>query len=268
MNNSEVKAMKLNPENGILIRLENPEFIESTWKKDEIYFSPLSIFKELEEIENDMARGDKDEGSVDLAQDQTTTIFVKTKNMQYPIPLRVKKAALGLKYPERWGIACFFFFPFTKNCFKSTFNENDNKTVLDFTDEVIKDFAKFQLEISEAGEQSKRQILVFSVPTIFTESVMSSKDFYIQHDEIRYYDPLKSFDVMSEANDDPLKLAFFKRDKYAYQHEYRIITELDGPDYKGKKLHFDHLSENMGIISDIDDLAKLSLIMPGKVELS
>ena len=119
-----------------------------------------------------------------------------------------------------------------------------------FTEEQIEKMSNFGdsvLVIKNADEFFNR-----------VKQALLSQDIGYSRDLVSYYG-FNSVEHMKQIQKDNLRIAFWKRQKYEYQQEYRLVAHTEVDDY---------LSIEIGDISDISEIVKSEQLLNTYLEVN
>ena len=208
-------------------------------QQGQLYMKNLQYYVDLEKSTSDEDVGDMYDGQM-LWKDAKVTLFdYDTK--EFFAEGMASNLSLNLGY-----LACPVFCMFAFD-YRNHTNEKlvgDNLTVrYDFTDEQKSKLCNFGTHalIIKNGDEFVERVR----KGLLSNEIGYSRDF------VKYYD-FNNIEQLKEVKEDSMRVAFWKRQKYAYQQEYRFLahTEVD-----------DHLSINIGDISDITQLVETSKLL-------
>lgn len=203
-------------------------------REGQLYMKNLKYYVDLEKTTDDEDVGDKYDGQMVLRDVKISMVTVDTNELvaQFNAP----SASRNLGY---LGCPVFCMFMFDHR------NHVDEQLAGDVL--TIKyQFTKEQLErIHNFGDS----VLIIKNGNEFIKRVkdgLLKSGYGFTRDHVQYYG-FNNIEHLKQVQKDNLRIAFWKRDKYAYQQEYRFLIH----DYVE-----DNLSIDIGDISDITDLLK------------
>lgn len=208
-------------------------------QQGELYMKNLQYYVDLEKNADDEDVGDMYDGQM-LWEDAKVTLFdYDTKEIFTEGTASKLSLNLGyLKYP----VFCMFTFDYRNHTDEEL--KGDNLSVrYDFTDEQKNKLHKFGTHalIIKNGDEFVERV----------KKGLLHNDIGYSRDFVKYY-AFNNIKHLREVKEDSMKIAFWKRQKYAYQQEYRFLahTEVD-----------DHLCVNIGDISGITQLVETNKLL-------
>lgn len=200
----------------------------------QLYMKNLKYYNELENISSNEYVGDKYDGHIVIQNSEISLYKIDSNELITKIETPILSLDLGyLQSP----IFCMFMFDF-RNCVKKDFEGNKLITEYQFSEyqrEKLRNFGDYALIIKNGKEFITRIKNAF-----LTNNYNFSSGF------VQYYNS-NNVEQMRQINEKNSQIAFWKRDKYSYQQEYRILVYDSVEDF---------LSIDIGNISDITSLIK------------
>lgn len=195
----------------LLIKFQSREIIESL-QSGLVYMNGLGVFINMEEQEEDDEVGDRMEEQI------YSTAYVLPSGSACGLRLKVDDGTDNYVF-------CLFYVSENQESFR--FNDMQKKKILKFGDTalVIKDFGEFIHRTVNAAKD---------------------KGYEMHHREVSYYD--ENDEMNMEVTDCLTRglcnMAFFKRERYQHQQEYRLAVNKE-------RTGEDHVELDIGDISDI-----------------
>ena len=200
----------------------------------QFYMKNLQYYVDLEKATSDESIGDMYDGQVMLQDVNLSMYTIDTNELVGKIKAPTVSMNLGyLKCP----VFCMFIFDYRNHT--SEERQGDIlKVQYKFTQEQLEkmpDFGEYAL-ITKNGDEFVERVK----KGMLNQGIGFSRDF------VQYYSS-NNLEHLKQVQEDNSRIAFWKRQKYAYQQEYRWLahTEVD-----------DFLSIDIGDISDITELIK------------
>jgi len=222
-------------ENGfsMLLKFGSEENVRKL-KDGQLYMKNLQYYVDLEKATSDEDVGDMYEGQMLL---QTTNISIYSSDTNELVgQFLAPSASMDLGY-LKCPVFCMFMLDYRNHTQEKL--DGDILTVrYEFTKKQIENmpgFGEWVLLIKNGDEFINRV-----KKALILENVGFTRDY------VKYYE-VSTLQQLQEIHEDNLRIAFWKREKYAYQQEYRFIchAEVD-----------DNLIVNIGDISDISQMMK------------
>ena len=104
----------------------------------------------------------------------------------------------------------------------------------------------------DVGDMYDGQMMLQDVKTLLANNIGYSRDF------VSYYG-FNNVDHLKQIQKDNLRIAFWKRQKYEYQQEYRLVAHTEVDDY---------LCVEIGDISDITEIMKTKQLLNTYLEVT
>ena len=212
----------------------------------QLYMKNLKYYVDLEKETEDEAVGDMYDGQMVL-QDVKISMFTVDTN-EFIAQFDAPAASMNLGYLE-CPVFCMFMFDYRNHVEERL--DGDNLTVrYQFTEEQLAKMPTF-------GDS----VLIIKNGNEFINRVkkgLLDAGYGFTRDHVQYYG-FNNIEHLKQVQKDNSRIAFWKRDKYTYQQEYRLLVH-DFVD--------DFLSVDIGDISDITDLLKVEEILNTYVEIT
>lgn len=216
----------------MLIKFGSEENLKKL-QSGELYMKNLQYYVDLEKNNSDDdVVGDMYDGQMVLQDVEISMFTVDTH--EYIANISASEVSMNLGYLKN-PVFCMFMFDFRNHVDEDL--HNDILTVgYKFTDEQLKrlpSFGSHALIVKNGNEFVKR-----IKEGLLANNIGYSRDF------VQYYG-FNNLEHLTQVQIDNSRIAFWKREKYMYQQEYRFLahTEVD-----------DHLSINIRDISDITQI--------------
>lgn len=195
----------------LFLKFVEPQYVESTLDGD-FYFSRSGYFIDLEKKQKEEGIGDSREGSWSKHISEDSVMFIEIEDGE-EINFPVESGAFFLHYEDiRKVPMCCFTLLSSENDF---YKENNNWKIKHHIIDSLK-------------EQFKgRVVLLFKPPELVkrVKKILIEKGIPLKGDRVKYYDEQQEDHPVSEQdfNTNPTKALFFKRKRFEFQKEYRII---------------------------------------------
>lgn len=212
----------------------------------QLYMKNLKYYVDLEKTTDDEDVGDKYDGQMVL-QDVKISMYTIDTN-EFIAQFDAPAASMNLGYLE-CPVFCMFMFDFRNHVEEKL--EGELLTVkYQFTEEQLAKMPNFgdSVLIIKNGDEFIKRV----------KKGLLDAGYGFTRDLVQYYG-FNNIEHLKQVQKDNSRIAFWKRDKYAYQQEYRILIH-DFVD--------DFLSVNIGDISDITDLLKTDELLNTYVEIT
>ena len=199
------------------------------------YMKNLQYYIDLEKTSDDESVGDKYEGQMVL-QDVKINIFTVDTH-EFIAQLSAPVSSIGLGY-QNIPVFCMYMLDDRNITSIKQIGEDDIEIKYSFSaeqSEKMRDFGDTVLLI-ENGNEFVRRISEAAKK----ENVGFTRDF------VKYHDG-NSLEQLKEVQSNNLRAAFWKRQKYAYQQEYRYAFHTEAEDF---------MQLDIGDISDISRIMK------------
>lgn len=212
----------------------------------QLYMKNLKYYVDLEKTTDDEDIGDQYDGQMVL-QDVKISMFTVDTH-EFIAQLDAPSASMNLGYLE-CPVFCMYMFDYRNHVDEHL--EGDNLTVrYQFTEEQLEKMPNF-------GDS----VLIIKNGNEFVNRVkkgLLDAGYGFTRDHVQYYG-FNNIEHLKQVQKDNSRIAFWKRDKYKYQQEYRFLIH-DFVD--------DHLSVDIGDISDITDLLKTEDLLNTYIEIT
>ena len=211
----------------------------------QLYMKNLKYYVELEKTTDDEDVGDKYDGQMVL-QDVKISMYTIDTN-EFIAQFDAPAASMNLGYLE-CPVFCMFMFDYRNHVEEQL--EGELLTVkYQFTEEQLAKMPNFgdSVLIIKNGDEFIKRV----------KKGLLDAGYGFTRDHVQYYG-FNNMEHLKQVQKDNSRIAFWKRDKYAYQQEYRILIHYFVDDF---------LSVNIGDISDITDLLKTEELLNTYVEI-
>lgn len=215
-------------------------------QKGQLYMKNLQYYVDLEKTTDDEDVGDKYYGQMVLQDVKITMYDYETgafvAQMDAPI------ASMNLGYLQ-CPVFCMFMFDY-RNHVEEELTGDIAKVRYQFTEEQLSrlpNFGSHVLLIKDGNEFVER-----------VKNGLLNAGYGYTRDFVQYHDG-NILQHMQEVAKDDMRIAFWKRQKYAYQQEYRILAHVQVED---------HLCVDIGDLSDITQLVPTSDLLKTYIEVS
>ena len=200
----------------------------------QLYMKNLKYYVDLEKTTDDEDVGDKYDGQMMLQDVKISMYMVDTHEFiaQFDAP----SASMNLGYLS-CPVLCMFMFDYRN--YVEEHLEGENLTVkYQFTEEQLKKMPNFgdSVLIIKNGDEFVNRV----------KKALLDAGYGFTRDHVQYY-AFNNVEHFKQVQGDNSRIAFWKREKYSYQQEYRFLI-YDFVD--------DYLSVEIGDISDITELLK------------
>lgn len=200
----------------------------------QLYMKNLKYYVDLEKTTDDEDVGDKYDGQMMLQDVKISMYTVDTHEFiaQFDAP----SATMNLGYLE-CPVFCMFMFDYRNHVEENL--EGENLTVkYQFTEEQLKKMPNFgdSVLIIKNGDEFVNRV----------KKGLLEAGYGFSRDHVQYY-AFNNVEHLKQIQSDNSRIAFWKRDKYSYQQEYRFLIHDFVDDY---------LSVEIGDISDITQLLR------------
>lgn len=212
----------------------------------QLYMKNLQYYVNLEKSTQDEDVGDKYDGQMMFNDVKISMFSYDTHEFirQFHAPV----ASLDLGY-LKCPVFCMFMIDYRNHISESL----DNKTLkvrYEFTEEQVKklpNFGESVLLIKNGNEFVKR-----------VKQGLLAENIGFTRDIVQYYGS-NNLENIKQVTSNNSRIAFWKREKYAYQQEYRFIAHTEVDDY---------LIVNIGDISDISNIVNTRDMLGTYLEIS
>ena len=215
-------------------------------QRGQLYMKNLQYYVNLEKTTDDEDVGDKYDGQMALQNVKITMYDYETGAFVTQMDAPVASISLGyLKCP----VFCMFMFDY-RNCVEEELAGNIVKVRYQFTEKQLSrlpNFGSHVLLIKNGNEFVDR-----------VKNCLLNAGYGYTRDHVQYHDGNTLQHIREIAKED-MRIAFWKRQKYAYQQEYRILAHAQVED---------HLCVDIGDISDITQLLSTSDLLSTCFEVS
>lgn len=212
----------------------------------QLYMKNLKYYVDLEKMMDDENVGDKYDGQMMLQDVKISMYTVDTHEFiaQFDAP----SVSMNLGYLG-CPVFCMFMFDYRNHVEEHL--EGENLTVkYQFTEEQLKKMPNF-------GES----VLIIKNGDEFVNRVkkgLLDAGYGFTRDHVQYY-AFNNMEHLKQVQGDNSRIAFWKREKYSYQQEYRFLIHDFVDDY---------LSVEIGDISDITELLKTEELLKTYFEVT
>lgn len=217
----------------MLIKFGSKDNLEKL-QAGQLYMKNLQYYVDLEKNTDDEDIGDKYDGHLILKDAKITVYSYDTGELvtQFDAPT----ASMNLGY-LKCPVFCMFMFDYRNHTEENL--RGDTLTVqYQFTEKQLSKMSKFGSHalIIKNGEEFMKRV----------KNGLQNNGYGYTRDLVQYYDG-NTFEHMKEISENDMRIAFWKRQKYAYQQEYRILAHAQTEDY---------LSIEIGDLRDITELVQ------------
>lgn len=212
----------------------------------QLYMKNLKYYVDLEKTTDDEDVGDKYDGQMMLQDVKISMYTVDTHEFiaQFDAP----SASMNLGYLE-CPVFCMFMFDYRNHVEENL--EGENLTVkYQFTEEQLKKMPNFgdSVLIIKNGDEFVNRV----------KKGLLEAGYGFSRDHVQYY-AFNNVEHLKQIQSDNSRIAFWKRDKYSYQQEYRFLIHDFVDDY---------LSVEIGDISDITQLLRTEELLNTYLEIT
>lgn len=212
----------------------------------QLYMKNLKYYVDLEKTTDDEDVGDKYDGQMMLQDVKISMYTVDTHEFiaQFDAP----SASMNLGYLE-CPVFCMFMFDYRNHIEENL--EGENLTVkYQFTEEQLKKMPNFgdSVLIIKNGDEFVNRV----------KKGLLEAGYGFSRDHVQYY-AFNNVEHLKQIQSDNSRIAFWKRDKYSYQQEYRFLIHDFVDDY---------LSVEIGDISDITQLLRTEELLNTYLEIT
>lgn len=221
------------------------EEFEKTTSWPTIY-EKSKYYVDLEKTTDDEDVGDKYDGQMILQDVKISMYTVDTHEFiaQFDAP----SASMNLGYLD-CPVFCMFMFDYRNHVEEHL--EGENLTVkYQFTEEQLKKMPNFgdSVLIIKNGDEFVNRV----------KKGLLDAGYGFTSDHVQYY-AFNNVEHLKQVQSDNSRIAFWKRNKYSYQQEYRFLIHDSVDDY---------LSVNIGDISDITKLLRTEELLNTYLEIT
>lgn len=211
----------------------------------QLYMKNLKYYVDLEKTTDDEDVGDKYDGQMVLQDIKINMYSVDTNKFiaQFDAP----EASMNLGYLE-CPVFCMFMFDY-RNHVEEHLEGNILTVRYQFTEEQLErmpNFGDAVLVVKNGNEFVKR-----------VKDGLLKAGYGFTRDYVQYHG-FNNLEHLKQVQKDNSRIAFWKREKYSYQQEYRFLVH-DFVD--------DHLSVDIGDISNITDIVKTEELLNTYLEI-
>lgn len=205
----------------------------------QLFMKNLKYYVDLEKLTDDEDVGDKYDGQMMLQDVRISMYTVDTNDLiaQFDSPT----ASMDLGY-LKCPVFCMFMFDYRN--YVDACLDGDNLTVkYQFTEEQLKKiphFGEYVLIIKNGDEFFNR-----------VKKGLLDAGYGFTRDYVQYYG-FNNIEHLKQVQNNNARIAFWKREKYSYQQEYRLLVH---------DLVDDYLSVDIGDISDISKLLRTEVFL-------
>lgn len=231
----------------LLIKFGSKDRLESL-QKGCLYMKNLQYFIDLEKenLANSGGQGDMFEGQ--LVQNDITVVVRDPITHAMLAQTKAEFTTVGFGY-QKYPVFCIFMLD-SRNLVGQKIEGDKFIRSHQFTAEQVNRIR------SEFGDHA---LMIRNYPEFIqrVEDGLNAAD-VVQYTKgyVQYYEP-KDLDYIKDTHSNHLKVAFWKRKDYAFQQEFRILPH--------KKVD-DHLSINIGDISDISQFFKTQDLLNSQID--
>lgn len=233
----------------MLIRFGSKDRLESL-QKGCLYMKKLQYFIDLEKNNptSSGGQGDKFEGQSVMYNPTIEIRNYYTKGLVYRGPVEVSATSFGY---EKFPVFCMFMLD-SKNLTDKKLEHGKLIRSYQFSkeqaDRIANELGEYALMFSDADEFIRR-----------VKSGLKISDVgQYTRGRVRYYRP-NDFDYYKDICDNHLNAAYWKREDFAFQQEFRLLIHKEVPD---------HLRVNIGDISDISQLLKAKELLNSQIDIA
>ena len=209
-------------------------------------YEKSKYYVDLEKTTDDEDVGDKYDGQMILQDVKISMYTVDTHEFiaQFDAP----SASMNLGYLD-CPVFCMFMFDYRNHVEEHL--EGENLTVkYQFTEEQLKKMPNFgdSVLIIKNGDEFVNRV----------KKGLLDAGYGFTSDHVQYY-AFNNVEHLKQVQSDNSRIAFWKRNKYSYQQEYRFLIHDSVDDY---------LSVNIGDISDITKLLRTEELLNTYLEIT
>ena len=212
----------------------------------QLYMKNLKYYVDLEKTTDDEDVGDKYDGQMVL-QDIKINMYTVDTN-KFIAQFNAPTASLDLGYSQ-CPVFCMFMFDYRNHVEEHL--DGENLTVkYQFTEEQLKKMPNFgdSVLIIKNGDEFVNRV----------KKGLLNAGYGFTRDHVQYY-AFNNVEHLKQVQKDNSRIAFWKRDKYSYQQEYRFLVHDFVDDY---------LSVDIGDISDITQLLRTEELLNTYLEIT
>lgn len=212
----------------------------------QLYMKNLKYYVDLEKTTDDADVGDKYDGQMVL-QDIKINMYTVDTN-KFIAQFNAPTASMDLGYSQ-CPVFCMFMFDYRNHVEEHL--DGENLTVkYQFTEEQLKKMPNFgdSVLIIKNGDEFVNRV----------KKGLLNAGYGFTRDHVQYY-AFNNVEHLKQVQKDNSRIAFWKRDKYSYQQEYRFLVHDFVDDY---------LSVDIGDISDITQLLRTEELLNTYLEIT
>ena len=215
-------------------------------RKGQLYMKNLQYYVDLEKTTDDEDVGDKYDGQMVL-QDVKITIH-DYKTGDFVAQMDAPEASMNLGYLN-CPVFCMFLFDYRNHTDEELIGDTV-KVRYQFSDEQLSRLPNFgsHVLLIKNGDEFLRRV----------QEGLLKEGYGYTRDLVQYYDG-NILQHMQEIAKDGMRVAFWKRQKYAYQQEYRILAHAQVDD---------HLCVKIEDLSDITELIRTEDLLKTYLEIA
>lgn len=222
----------------MLIKFGSEENLKKL-QQGELYMKNLQYYVDLEKTTDDEDVGDKYDGQMMLEKVKITMYDNETDD--FCGQFDASEISMNLGYLD-CPVFCMYILDY-RNHTSEELNGDNLKVRYDFTEEQREKLSRFGTHalVIKNGDEFVRRVK----DGLLSNNIGYTRDF------VKYYS-FNNLEQIREIQGDNSRIAFWKRQKYAYQQEYRFIAHTEVDDY---------LSVDIGDISDITELIEIDVLL-------
>ncbi len=212
----------------------------------QLYMKNLKYYVDLEKTTDDEDVGDKYDGQMVL-QDIKINMYTVDAN-KFIAQFNAPTASMDLGYLQ-CPVFCMFMFDYRNHVEEHL--DGENLTVkYQFTEEQLKKMPNFgdSVLIIKNGDEFVNRV----------KKGLLDAGYGFTRDYVQYY-AFNNVEHLKQVQKDNSRIAFWKRNKYSYQQEYRFLVHDFVDDY---------LSVDIGDISDITQLLRTEELLNTYLEIT
>lgn len=212
----------------------------------QLYMKNLKYYVDLEKTTDDEDVGDKYDGQIVL-QDIKINMYTVDTN-KFISQFNAPTASMDLGYLQ-CPVFCMFMFDYRNHVEEHL--DGENLTVkYQFTEEQLKKMPNFgdSVLIIKNGDEFVNRV----------KKGLLNAGYGFTRDHVQYY-AFNNVEHLKQVQKDNSRIAFWKRDKYSYQQEYRFLVHDFVDDY---------LSVDIGDISDITQSLRTEELLNTYLEIT
>ena len=214
----------------LLIKFKNTDIIDSL-QSGCIYMNSIKKFREIENDGDDKV-GDSIDGLLHI---HNGYLIIEEDELKVH---KLNDTGLQTRYSNDY---CYCFFGMDNTNFREQFSEEQKQKLSEMGDTAL-----IILNYSELMNRIKK--------------VTDEKGYEVYAGFVKYYNPeIDSFSINNLMQKDGLKMfSMYKRDKYKYQQEFRIVVHAPNETA-------DHIELNIGDISDISKKMSANTVLASQI---